>query len=168
MGARETFVRTCFPLLVPVLTVALSACSGGEQNVVVADSMPKSAIEPMENPTKEKLEERIKLAGDLVVKYVSKHGGVFPKCESTKRLLELLKPEFGKEPGFAEAFISQNGRTYFNYEHSIQGKKIMDFPQKKQTTVLWNSLNLGRDGQCFYQLDGSIMWEYREPKIGQG
>lgn len=73
MGAPRTSMRTFFPLLFASLTLALAGWSRGEQNVVVTDPKSKSAIEPMENPTKEKLEARIKLAGDLVVKYVSKH-----------------------------------------------------------------------------------------------
>lgn len=149
-----------------MISVAIAGCGGGAEKPVAQKKA--ELVAPMENPTQEKIADRIKRAGALVLKYAAKHGDEFPKAETAKDLAMLLKPEFGSEPDFDALFLSRNGKTWLTYNFQIQGKKLMDIPQKSQTALLWDPLNFEKNGQCYVYVDGETKWVMRMPSVAGG
>lgn len=140
-------------------------CGGDDKPVQLSK---KALAEPMAEPTPAKIEARVKKAGDFVLRYAENHGGELPKVESVKELRELLRPEFGSDPEFDDTFVGYTGKVFLNYNFAIQGKKLADIPQKKQTALMWDPNHFEKLGKCYVYLDGSTGWHMQLPQIAGG
>jgi len=149
-----------------VVSGAIVGCGGAVKPVVQSTS--KEIGQPMADPTQDKIEAKMKKAGQYVLDYAKAHGNTLPKVDSTKQLVELLKTQFPNDPDLQPCFVARNGKTWVIYNFDIQGKSLDSFLQKSQTVLLWDPLNFPPLGLCRVYLDGSTGWIMPKPVAAGG
>ncbi len=81
---------------------------------------------------------RVAAAADLVLRYASKHEKRFPKAKDGLDLRELLRGEFGGEPGFEESWASHSGKTPLFYNQKLAGKLIASVAMRDFLVMIYD------------------------------
>lgn len=98
---------------------------------------------------------RLVTAGDIVIRYAEKHGS-FPLAEDSLKLRDVLRPEFGHEPGFEELWVSHNGKALILYNQMIAGKELSKITDPDKTWLLKDPVAIPPIGRAIVYVSGRV------------
>lgn len=120
---------------------------------------------PITDQGVEAVKSRMVAAGNLVLKYVEKHG-VFPEATTSLELRDVLRSDFGSEPGFEQMWISHNGKALLVYNQNLPGKRLQDIANKDGTWLLRDPIGFP-EGYVIVYCSGRVATVIERP-IGAG
>jgi hypothetical protein len=107
---------------------------------------------------------RLVTAGNLLIKYAKAKG--FPNVGDSIQLRDLLRSEYGNEPGFEELWRSHNGKTLLHYNANIAGKAFADVSNPDGTWMLKDPVSFSPDGYPVVYVSGRVAAVTEKPVLG--
>lgn len=114
----------------------------------------------------EAVKSRMVAAGNIILRYVEKHG-VFPEATTSLELRDVLRKDFGSEPDFEQMWISHNGKALLNYNQGLPGKRLEDIPNKDSTWMLKDPIGFPDQGYVIVFCSGKVDAVIERP-VGAG
>lgn len=153
----KTSLKLCVCiLLASLIAISVTACRKDESPQFPTQK-PRNYAEPITEKGLDAVMERVKKAGDLIIKYAEKHGR-YPKVYSTVELRDLLKQEFGDEPGFDDLFVSHTGQAYLIYNSGLAGRSTKEFSSATadRTKLIWDPAQIKPFGNVTAYMSGRM------------
>ncbi len=143
-------------LLASLVALSITSCRKDESPQFPTQK-PRNYAEPITEKGLDAVMERVKKAGDLIIKYAEKHGK-YPNVYSTVELRDLLKQEFGDEPGFNDLFVSHTGQAYLVYNTGLAGRSTKEFSSATadRTKLIWDPAQVKPFGNVTAYMSGRM------------
>ncbi|MCL6624937.1 MAG: hypothetical protein K6T17_10020, partial [Fimbriimonadales bacterium] len=107
---------------------------------------------------------------DYILAYAKKHGR-FPEIRTSgvaNELREILRPEFGNEPGFEEVWVSHTGKNWLFFNPGLSGKKLSEIHDPDGTWLLKDPVRVGPHGNVISYVSGRIDTVIERPALAGG
>lgn len=150
-------MRMAIALIFPLAVLGLWGVSCGEKEPPKPIST-RPEIAPITDQGLDAVKARVQKATQYLLAYVKKHGH-FPKITTSgvaEELRNILRPEFGHEPGFEEVWVSHTGKNWLFFNPGLSGKKLSEISNPDGTWMLKDPVRVGAHGNVVSYVSGRI------------
>ncbi len=138
------------------LLVVLCVSCGEKEKTQAFNTRPQ--IAPITDQGLDAVKARVKKATDYLLTYAKKHGR-FPELRTSgigSELRDILRPEFGHEPGYEEVWVSHTGKNWLFFNPGLSGKSLSEISDPDGTWLLKDPVRVGPHGNVVSYVSGRI------------